>query len=131
MILRPPRSTRTDTLFPYTTLCRSYPDFQVRGIRNGSIGNHSVSAILDGNGDYLATDFEKNLSGKSLTMELWVLHDAGTASSGGTLISHGDLNQSMEMALTTDSFLAITRGGTTTRSGQPLRSEERRVGKEG
>src|SRR3546814_13246484 len=24
MIRRPPRSTRTDTLFPYTTLCRSY-----------------------------------------------------------------------------------------------------------
>src|SRR3546814_20727930 len=24
MILRPPRSTLTDTLFPYTTLCRSY-----------------------------------------------------------------------------------------------------------
>src|SRR3546814_19926293 len=23
MILRPPRATRTDTLFPYTTLCRS------------------------------------------------------------------------------------------------------------
>src|SRR3546814_19057606 len=26
MIRRPPRSTRTDTLFPYTTLFRSYPD---------------------------------------------------------------------------------------------------------
>src|SRR3546814_17577473 len=25
MIRRPPRSTRTDTLFPYTTLCRSQP----------------------------------------------------------------------------------------------------------
>src|SRR3546814_8305638 len=25
MIPRPPRSTRTDTLFPYTTLFRSYP----------------------------------------------------------------------------------------------------------
>src|SRR3546814_5422835 len=25
MIRRPPRSTRTDTLFPYTTLCRSTP----------------------------------------------------------------------------------------------------------
>src|SRR3546814_6453788 len=25
MIRRPPRSTRTDTLFPYTTLCRSGP----------------------------------------------------------------------------------------------------------
>src|SRR3546814_10692398 len=26
MIRRPPRSTRTDTLFPYTTLFRSWPD---------------------------------------------------------------------------------------------------------
>src|SRR3546814_6140178 len=26
MIRRPPRSTRTDTLFPYTTLFRSLPD---------------------------------------------------------------------------------------------------------
>src|SRR3546814_17516966 len=30
MIRRPPRSTRTDTLFPYTTLFRS--DFAVRGV---------------------------------------------------------------------------------------------------
>src|SRR3546814_1762447 len=29
MILRPPRSTRTDTLFPYTTLFRSDPPHQV------------------------------------------------------------------------------------------------------
>src|SRR3546814_11907933 len=28
MIRRPPRSTRTDTLFPYTTLFRSAPDAQ-------------------------------------------------------------------------------------------------------
>src|SRR3546814_4509656 len=28
MIRRPPRSTRTDTLFPYTTLFRSLPDKQ-------------------------------------------------------------------------------------------------------
>src|SRR3546814_15369311 len=27
MIRRPPRSTRTDTLFPYTTLFRSYSDY--------------------------------------------------------------------------------------------------------
>src|SRR3546814_20099451 len=32
MIRRPPRSTRTDTLFPYTTLFRSVE------VRNGSIG---------------------------------------------------------------------------------------------
>src|SRR3546814_16307854 len=37
MIRRPPRSTRTDTLFPYTTLFRSRP---VRGIRHASAGWH-------------------------------------------------------------------------------------------
>src|SRR3546814_1788202 len=36
MIRRPPRSTRTDTLFPYTTLFRSHSfDVKVRGIENG------------------------------------------------------------------------------------------------
>src|SRR3546814_16433013 len=30
MIRRPPRSTRTDTLFPYTTLFRSLGDLQLR-----------------------------------------------------------------------------------------------------
>src|SRR3546814_20720260 len=29
MILRPPRSTRTDTLFPYTTLVRAQNDFTI------------------------------------------------------------------------------------------------------
>src|SRR3546814_15088796 len=33
MIRRPPRSTRTDTLFPYTTLFRSDADLEVRGDR--------------------------------------------------------------------------------------------------
>src|SRR3546814_5660194 len=32
MIRRPPRSTRTDTLFPYTTLFRSYPSFFPRSL---------------------------------------------------------------------------------------------------
>src|SRR3546814_2366689 len=32
MILRPPRSTRTATLFPYTTLFRSDPRFAIFGI---------------------------------------------------------------------------------------------------
>src|SRR3546814_1634666 len=34
MIRRPPRSTRTDTLFPYTTLFRSAPFDQIRAQRN-------------------------------------------------------------------------------------------------
>src|SRR3546814_487539 len=32
MIRRPPRTTRTDTLFPYTTLCRSPVSEEVTGI---------------------------------------------------------------------------------------------------
>src|SRR3546814_5733842 len=40
MIRRPPRSTRTDTLFPYTTLFRSArPDHHRRGARPGSLGS--------------------------------------------------------------------------------------------
>src|SRR3546814_13145573 len=35
MIRRPPRSTRTDTLFPYTTLFRSHGFRRPRGIRGG------------------------------------------------------------------------------------------------
>src|SRR3546814_17340998 len=41
MIRRPPRSTRTDTLFPYTTLFRSERDADVRaklrGVRAGGL----------------------------------------------------------------------------------------------
>src|SRR3546814_3883428 len=36
MIRRPPRSTRTDTLFPYTTLFRSVGIFQATFFRAGS-----------------------------------------------------------------------------------------------
>src|SRR3546814_3610994 len=36
MIRRPPRSTRTDTLFPYTTLFRSHPPARQPAPRRGS-----------------------------------------------------------------------------------------------
>src|SRR3546814_8172782 len=38
MIRRPPRSTRTDTLFPYTTLFRSDEAVEVRVARVGPLG---------------------------------------------------------------------------------------------
>src|SRR3546814_7671606 len=43
MIRRPPRSTRTDTLFPYTTLFRSASEAGISRILNGWIdhGRHS------------------------------------------------------------------------------------------
>src|SRR3546814_11712857 len=44
MIRRPPRSTRTDTLFPYTTLFRSSPPLQGEGDKPGR-SNSSVAHL--------------------------------------------------------------------------------------
>src|SRR3546814_11418667 len=41
MILRPPRSTRTDTLFPYTTLFRSE-----RHVLDADVGDQAMRAAL-------------------------------------------------------------------------------------
>src|SRR3546814_10532598 len=43
MIRRPPRSTRTDTLFPYTTLFRSGSRFESAGTRRRHSRLHTVS----------------------------------------------------------------------------------------
>src|SRR3546814_20455681 len=48
MIRRPPRSTRTDTLFPYTTLFRSFP------IHAGKVGDWAWRIILTISGLSLA-----------------------------------------------------------------------------
>src|SRR3546814_11732767 len=63
MIRRPPRSTRTDTLFPYTTLCRSHcaerqlyqNAFSVAGAagQNPAIGEHQRHCAEPG-GDIVA-----------------------------------------------------------------------------
>src|SRR3546814_13656747 len=50
MILRPPRSTRTDTLFPYTTLFRSGHALDRTLLRTGGylpflLGRHGLAAI--------------------------------------------------------------------------------------
>src|SRR3546814_964751 len=45
MIRRPPRSTRTDTLFPYTTLFRS-PKPVIARVRGYAIGGGNVIATI-------------------------------------------------------------------------------------
>src|SRR3546814_13265486 len=45
MIRRPPRSTRTDTLFPYTTLFRSVPHFH-QGRVAGTVRKYSDSLLM-------------------------------------------------------------------------------------
>src|SRR3546814_8581738 len=51
MIRRPPRSTRTDTLFPYTTLFRSIDQARVQraqvGIRQAIAGQVAHLVVLD------------------------------------------------------------------------------------
>src|SRR3546814_10955569 len=46
MIRRPPRSTRTDTLFPYTTLFRSPPDRGIAALRL-AVGIESIEIERD------------------------------------------------------------------------------------
>src|SRR3546814_13521742 len=46
MIRRPPRSTRTDTLFPYTTLFRSVGDRERRGADRGDVAPRLGDRLL-------------------------------------------------------------------------------------
>ncbi len=95
----------------------SYSDFQVTGVRNGTLGDHNVAVQLDGQNDYLVTEFNKNLAAKSLTIELWALP---TAAANGTLFSHGNTAKALELALTSDNKLEVTVGTQTIVSPNPL-----------
>src|SRR3546814_13648689 len=52
MIRRPPRSTRTDTLFPYTTLCRSVEraEVEVAAVDEGPQRDQEIFALGDAAG---------------------------------------------------------------------------------
>src|SRR3546814_18545908 len=125
MIRRPPRSTRTDTLFPYTTLFRS-----AEGVRNftqcdslllGSLsGAHTVPYI--------------EVRNPSAQVE----HEATTSK-----ISDDQLFYAMQRGLAAEEAVALIVNGFAKEVLQQLpmefaveaqkllRSEERRVGKEG
>src|SRR3546814_9527272 len=47
MIRRPPRSTRTDTLFPYTTLFRSADRLDRAGLRIADLHRHAITILID------------------------------------------------------------------------------------
>src|SRR3546814_7921300 len=48
MIRRPPRSTRTDTLFPYTTLIRASTAHGYGGVDAWLLGRRALRAHVDG-----------------------------------------------------------------------------------
>lgn len=83
-------------------------NFQVKGIRNGTNTDHSVSVNLDGVNDFMATEFEKNMSDKEITVEMWIKSDVPQEA---TLFSHGNVNESLEMSLTQDNHLKVNVGG--------------------
>src|SRR3546814_12484015 len=77
MLRRPPRSTRTDTLFPYTTLFRSDVDRRVEGdqlhgdmplivvLRNDKVEGALVRAVIDGVGRNRPDDAQAFILGHS------------------------------------------------------------------
>src|SRR3546814_11181656 len=65
MIRRPPRSTRTDTLFPYTTLFRS--DTVLALIENGTLEN---TVALDGGALLVPTHLKVPYGVKSALLEV-------------------------------------------------------------
>ncbi len=86
-----------------------YDNFQVRGVRNGTISDYSTSVRFDGIDDYMNTEFAKNLEAKPITVEMWIQADK---LQDATLFSHGNINESLELSLTADECLKVKIGNT-------------------
>lgn len=79
-------------------------NFSVTGIRNGAQTDHSVSVRLDGKNDVLVSEFQRNWSGKNLTIEMWTLADKAQ---DAVLFSQGNANRAIELATTSDNRLKV------------------------
>src|SRR3546814_10921839 len=84
MIRRPPRSTRTDTLFPYTTLFRSGTWAPIEGKSAKDIEKGHLHFILDGErmkGEWLLVRMKPRGNEKR---ENWLLRKVNDGFAGGT-----------------------------------------------
>ena len=79
-------------------------NFSVTGVRNGAQTDHSVSVRLDGKNDVLVSEFQRNWSGKNLTIEMWTLADKAQ---DAVLFSQGNANSAIELATTSDNRLKV------------------------
>lgn len=95
----------------------THNDFQVTGIRNGALTDHSVSVSLDGKSDYLETEFKKNLAGRDLTAELWILP---ATAENAVLISHGNAHEALELGITADNHVEVRIGPKSITSDKPV-----------
>src|SRR3546814_13786316 len=109
MIRRPPRSTRTDTLFPYTTLFRSHRENDRAGLGRYGYGLPCASVSLGRR----FTVYSKVADGgiHSVTLDLDALSEGAYTDQGGDIIVPAPVEAELP------DFVSE-------------RSEERRVGKE-
>ena len=96
-------------------------NFSVTGIRNGAQTDHSVSVRLDGENDELVSEFQRNWSGKNLTIEMWTLADKPQ---DAVLFSQGNANSSIELATTSDNRLKVKVADKTIISDRPFDYEQ-------
>src|SRR3546814_18355527 len=123
MILRPPRSTRTDTLFPYTTLFRS--DWRRDFHAHPELSNRE---------ERTAGKVAEHLRALGLELRTGIAHHGVTAiirggKPGPKIALRADMDA---LPVTERNDLPFASKVTTTFNGQQTggRSEERRVGKE-
>src|SRR3546814_1105104 len=74
MIRRPPRSTRTDTLFPYTTLCRSQPEAALQPLGGAQDAVDQLGAVGRGEGERLAEHAQGHRAGPGFVAFVGQLH---------------------------------------------------------
>lgn len=83
-------------------------NFEVTAIKNGSSSDHSVSIEFNGTGDNAYTEFDKNLSGKSLTAEMWVM--PADINRAGTFFAHGQGDNVFELGMNAAKQLTVRVG---------------------
>src|SRR3546814_15704849 len=119
MLRRPPRSTRTDTLFPYTTLFRSARTVEcLEQWLVGTLEAHApIGAVLDDRDAARFGEGDKRFAPRR--------RHGGT----GRVVEFGDIIDQLGQR-TTRCRAAVERG-LQRRDVEPMRSEEHRLGKEG
>src|SRR3546814_20631318 len=117
MIRRPPRSTRTDTLFPYTTLFRS----------RISTNAAATGVPPDTQDEAASSDANGSIEVNGDLIQLGDVSSHAEASDAGRY-ANADIRLSAGYYATLVDFAATDGGDTSAASS--IRSEERRVGKE-
>src|SRR3546814_13130679 len=112
MIRRPPRSTRTDTLFPYTTLFRSTDE---EAFRVSDVENRSRKDI---------TDWERGIEYSRALAEFY--NGSQNEMAEHLKISRSWLSRLLDVVRLPEAIIAAFAD----RHDITVRSEERRVGKE-